>query len=105
MSQSTQRQRRFEKLFPAHDKTDFSGLFILCEHLVSLLLSFLLLQHLPGQRVTVVVSGQQAEVAVLLRVEVETRQLWQHNGGDGTLTIQCISPGSSCTRDYLQVTQ
>ena len=57
-------------------QTYFFGLLILCDHLVSLFLSFFPLQLLSGQRVTVVVSRQQAEVAVFLRVKVETRQLF-----------------------------
>lgn len=55
--------------------THFSWLFIFCEHLMPPFLPFLVLQLLPGQWVTVVVSGQQTEVAVLLRVKVETWQL------------------------------
>lgn len=60
-------------------QTHFYGLFILSKHLVPLFLSFFLLQLLSGQWVTVVVSGQQAEVTIFLRVKVETRQLWQQN--------------------------
>lgn len=57
-------------------QTHFSGFFILCEHLVSLFLPLFLLQLLSGQRVAVVVSRQQTEITVLLRVKVETWQLW-----------------------------
>lgn len=57
-------------------QTYFSGLLILCKHLVPLFLPFFLLQLLSGQWVAVVVSRQQTEITILLRVKVETWQLW-----------------------------
>lgn len=54
-------------------------IFILGKLYASLLFPFLLLQLFSGERVAVVVSGQQAEVAIFLRVKVEPRQLWQQN--------------------------
>lgn len=59
--------------------THLYGIFILRKLYASLLFPFLLLQLLSGERVAVVVSGQQAEVAIFLRVKVEPRQLWQQN--------------------------
>lgn len=56
-------------------KTHFSGFFILHKHFASLFLPFFLLQLLSGQWVTVVVSRQEAEIAIFLWVKVETRQL------------------------------
>lgn len=59
--------------------THLYGIFILRKLYASLLFPFLLLQLLSGERVAVVVSGQQAEVPIFLRVKVEPRQLWQQN--------------------------
>lgn len=56
-------------------QTHFSGLVILYKHFIPLFLSFLLLQFLSGQRVTVVVSRQKAEISIFLRIKVETRKL------------------------------
>lgn len=55
------------------------GIFILCKLYASLLFFFLLQQFFPGERVAVVVSRQQAEVAIFLRVKVEAGQLWKQN--------------------------
>lgn len=60
-------------------QTHFSRHFILCKHLLSLFLPFFLLQPFFGQRVTVIVSRQKAEITIFLWVKVETRQLWKCN--------------------------
>ena len=76
--------------------TYFPGLFILRQHLVSFFLSFFFLQLLSGQRVTVIVSGQQAEVAIFLRVEVEPRKLWKKN----RVMILGMDTFCSCNSSY-----
>lgn len=67
------------------------GIFILGKLYASLLFPFLLLQLFSGEWVAVVVSGQQAEVAIFLRVKVEPRQLWQQNRWFSTTARYLVS--------------